>query len=130
MAIVEQPCQFRNRPASGNGHARNVPIPLGRDALHKHALHLFRPAVVPEHSWGERMLSLIKKNEGSALARESDRTDSLIRNVGSHASGTACPADSPPDLLDVLLNPTGMRINAGILAIADAELGGAGGRAR
>ena len=58
--ILEQPCQFRDRPASGNGHARDASVPLGRDALREHALDLFRPAIVPEHSWCERMLSLIK----------------------------------------------------------------------
>ncbi len=67
------------------------------------------------------MLSLIKKNEGAALTRKSDRTDSVIRNVGSRTSSTACPADPPPDLLDVLLYPTGMRIDAGIFAVASAN---------
>jgi hypothetical protein len=50
LAILEQ----------DNGHARDASVPLGRDALREHALHLFRPAIVPEHSWCERMLSLIK----------------------------------------------------------------------
>ena len=107
--VVAQPGYLRRHPERAELHTGMFLIFLWRDVLAEDLRIVARPGAIPQDTVLKRLLILVKKAQGAALAGKSDRDIGIIRQIRLRCRLFGGDADAIPYLFKALLSPASVR---------------------